>query len=1468
VAGEYRIVSDLELKGGASPEEVRDALARSFRADPGRIEKMLKSKGPVLLKSGLDAIQARRLVKRFESAGLLCRAEAVKHGPQRVAATVSGPSLDSPGGSGRRFVLWVGATASVLAMLVAAVFYLVPSLYGGSGTGGAAGHGNADPVARTVSADVAHASQGEGATFRFSKVMLMFSSPPVGEGWSEGHIYLKVEEALLSLKEKWEVKRDSERKYLLRDPRLDFVLEVDLDSDKAYFVSSGGERYAIDVRHFKLGARGGQRMQIEGGAYMVLEERSRDAAVYIEGFPEPLTSSEDWAITQTGPKASSTFKHYEVKHLDSVKYSGYMIVNVRPPYEIVYMKPSHAATAGGGSSSHASGSRPLSKEETYIQKISSGTGYADDRLEFLPVRYGGNSLEYQWASKWDEKKKETFSGILLNEEYDVLVLPFQVSQAALDYQGRSLMARYLGKHLREAHGLKVPDITFVSRVLGERNRRFDLNEVRELAGKLKVRHIVMGFAGHDVAGKAGIQVTWLTSNNNWQTMFDSVKNFKYMDLPLLDRKPPSELFLDMLEDGDIDIPLSKSGKSSGFKKKRFKRAKRMEVPSSPNSMASKRNSPIVSAYYLQLLGMLHPIEGYDRDQLFERSLELLTMVDPRSEDYPLLKARGLFYLYRRPAALEALKSPLTAEEKAFSSFMNGNLGEASGHLKAIKSPLHRLLTEIELTVLRNSYIAKPFSDAYVDSVVRQYPGWEVAVKAAMHKGDIWYVGNSLEAKAFLDSSYPASGRTAADFVRASAISGIKQEAIMSAYNHVEELRSRHPEYYLGSAGASPKDGDIIDLAGALASAVVFDTLKVEIFARGNYGGALDMIKDYELYYDGELVFTAYNYEAVKRMSKKASGSTGRLLKEQKKQLLERLVTMRQGQTWVPGRTYSETYRLHFPPKPHWQYLLSYNTMPDDQVLRGAVTKLKEMKKSDWIRLNYYLGNIRYKNYSYSDVEGAFEYLEDYGLDKEALYLLTSVEGRYKDSPKRFIFMAGMKEKQKAGSEELLALYEEFRKASPEDWRAYEGAAEVFVNRGDFVRAKELLASYPPFSVKEPVNPVALSNYSLDAGEMLAWRGALEESASFFRMSLEDYPVNSAANYHAGYWLGFMNNDYNAVSYFNYLLASRYADKVAIGYLSNILHMVGNHEDAWNVLASANGYSRGLFWAARNGYRMEGKGVSALFEHFAGHELEGWSYGLAANIFTMQIMDRKPNDGAGKLIQKCGSYVDKGDKESLGNVDAIYSLYLGYKALREGKHKKAMEHLERSGKLTNWYKIDESALLYYAVSSIEAGSPNILDRWTETYAKRRKSSRFYLHLIDAYRAGVGGDHGQALKKLRHAQYSMPDIGEGFVNPWYQLVETAEWLYERTGRDEYRRFAVEKARYVQRIRPMFTWSFTVEAKYTDSETDRLRALAIGQYLDPGSERLSGFSRAQKEKASQWFENNNPFVFKEEVQKQKKI
>jgi hypothetical protein len=140
-------------------------------------------------------------------------------------------------------------------------------------------------------------------------------------------------------------------------------------------------------------------------------------------------------------------------------------------------------------------------------------------------------------------------------------------------------------------------------------------------------------------------------------------------------------------------------------------------------------------------------------------------------------------------------------------------------------------------------------------------------------------------------------------------------------------------------------------------------------------------------------------------------------------------------------------------------------------------------------------------------------------------------------------------------------------------------------------------------------------------------------------------------------------------------------------------------------------------------------------------------------------------------------------------------------------------------------------------------------------QKRAGRDFYYLLASAYVQGLGGERRAALDDLWQAQLSWSDMGKLSVPPPFQVLESAEKLYELTGDVRYKEALLDLARR-QRVMWPWWWTYAFEAKYASDPRDREAALGIALFLDAQSEHLAGFNEAQRKRAQRWFAANNPF------------
>ena len=179
-----------------------------------------------------------------------------------------------------------------------------------------------------------------------------------------------------------------------------------------------------------------------------------------------------------------------------------------------------------------------------------------------------------------------------------------------------------------------------------------------------------------------------------------------------------------------------------------------------------------------------------------------------------------------------------------------------------------------------------------------------------------------------------------------------------------------------------------------------------------------------------------------------------------------------------------------------------------------------------------------------------------------------------------------------------------------------------------------------------------------------------------------------------------------------------------------------------------------------------------------------------------------------------------------------------------------------------------AIPYLTWSAAKSGKASEVEFYLADY-KKELGNDFDYYLSQAFLSAGKKDHQGAIRNLESARYHLSHFnGKRLFPGWYQLAEICEWLYEDSKYEGYREQLLKFVRLRQTIRPMDSWAYAFEAKYTKSDADRTRALAITLYLDKQSERIAHFSNGQKSKALDWLKENNPFLQSQQKSRQKDI
>jgi len=204
---------------------------------------------------------------------------------------------------------------------------------------------------------------------------------------------------------------------------------------------------------------------------------------------------------------------------------------------------------------------------------------------------------------------------------------------------------------------------------------------------------------------------------------------------------------------------------------------------------------------------------------------------------------------------------------------------------------------------------------------------------------------------------------------------------------------------------------------------------------------------------------------------------------------------------------------------------------------------------------------------------------------------------------------------------------------------------------------------------------------------------------------------------------------------------------------------------------------------------------------------------------------------------------------------------GYNHLRNENYSQALDdfHLSEISLTTSNY-----FLPYLTWAAVKAKKQDIVTPYLDKIKKDIASNlslyeryRFDYELSNAFILAGNGDHDRAISQLKTAFNNRVISNTRPFFTWYQLVEACEWLFEDTKEKRYKKLAIEWARKYQIARPDLSWAYAVEARYTDDPKKRIRALALTLYLDKNSQRISHFTKDQKNEAFEWLDNNNPFL-----------
>lgn len=1116
------------------------------------------------------------------------------------------------------------------------------------------------------------------------------------------------------------------------------------------------------------------------------------------------------------------------------------------------------------------------------------------------------------ASAWQSAEKAFYASLLDKGRFDILVVPFQVQDHAFARTLRSLMTAELAAALARTGRARIPDPYLVSRALGESERRYGEADVFGLANALGVKRIVLGYVGHDDHERMRLTLQYYdrADNETFDSRFASqpartragmvasvrLKSRHFENVPYSDKHTPLDAYRDllgaMLGFLGVDAPKSSSAPIAGA-------LGDSPLPESPLAIATATRDPARDAYYFQLLAALTPARAErTRERFIEKSLLALAALSPDSPEYRALKTRALMYMGLRPAALDALGTPSTPEEKHLLAMLDGDLPALKAGLAAIPAGPKALLATLEENAVELAYELRSGQRAKPEALTALHlhgDVWRFLAARALMDPDLWAQQDNMTVKALLDHEFPLAGFTAEAMIRGAATVGDLQKLHtafdLAVLDHVRrQIQAQAAKWCCEPIDArQPGALDYLDLISAIGTdnlmrrAEFFTKIQARPEASVRYLDGIESVyKDYPR-------LALDRAEAELDLSQNASGAEREGLQRSAYADAFNAWYWEQCQTLTgayaisviqhAGRQdfgpfdnlYADDYpyRSFYPP---WQ--LAYNDAPWLRNARAALAN-STFDFTPVRQLEWHLGEVM-KQW------GAFD------------AILASLHGRFIGNPQRTRYLA----ESSVRSNDVAAAEKYYRDAiriEPSDQSLYAELGKLLFEQGQNGSSAATFSSYPGLKAPASVNQVNLSNYAYGAGSLFFWSGDLKNAIPLYQAAAQ-LDTGSESSITSALRLRLLNGDLAGALNGTLDRIRRYQSSYAYRDYFGMLHATGHSKEAWDGFAAVVRQSDDpqIWETALVGHEMK-KASEAEIARWAEQEpmrSAGSLYPYAAMyLLRAGVMDRTPSQSLPQLVARLERPVwqldtgyrnvvrettDPATQVALGpdaSDDATLArpLFSGpktrvtselvyfaeaYRDIRIRDFAAAKAELDDASRLYDFRNVSLGYILPYyayaaAMSRDVSGVEKTLDKFPVQY------QRFDYHLALAVIAGIGGKTDESLLHLKLALHRRPYTERRVVFSEYEYGELCDWLYEATHDGRYRDEALRWAKANERLTPWFGWSYAMEAELTRDAHARLRAEAMAHYLDPNSERLARRPPAEVQSAVRAFAARNPFL-----------
>lgn len=1152
---------------------------------------------------------------------------------------------------------------------------------------------------------------------------------------------------------------------------------------------------------------------------------------------------------------------------------------------------------------------------------------ADHELADRLARPDADLLVYKGlprpVSAWRTAEMAYYGDLLAQQGADVLVVPFQVQEHAFSRQIRSLMTAQLASAVSAAAaaGTSIPDPYLVARALGEGQRSYDLTDIFSLANRLKAKRVVAAYVGHD--GKGGMRLTLHYYDRGTNEFFgDAYAPRRGRYSPMVASPLLKSRHFEKLVHNDSETPIDVCQRlmpemlaflglhaAAGAVPEGGRGMDGAPLPESPKGMFAGDRQPARDAYYFSLLAALTPLGAErTRERFEEKAMLSVLAMSPGSPDYRALRARGLMQIGMRKAALEALGTPQTADERHLAALLQGNLPGVRAAHAAIPGDVRGLIAALEENALAAVYGGQTSKTSLSRLPALKLPGdaWPLLAARAMTDWDSWTLHENLLLKALLDQEFPIAGYSAQSMLQgASAMGDVSKLQANVDLSVLEHVRRQFAQICCQPLAPRPRAQDYLDLLEGIAADNLARRAAFMAHLQGRPDEALQYFMRIGPTYRDHPQLALVRAEAQLDLSRSAQGS-------------EHDALLRSA--------YTDALNVFF-----WEQTQSRAASEAFGVLASSAQRDTRYPTS-----NVYLNDYPFRPFYRSGLQGfgtperilatarraldnatsefhTFQHLawvlqERVKSPQELDRLLESLDRRFVGHPGRVSALA-QASRRKGDLQGAEARYREGIRDNPDEQRLYRELGELLFDQAMVERSAAAFMSYPALRDRARANPVGTANYAYEAGSRFYWSGDLKRAFPLYQVAAQ-LRTGSNSSLASQTRLQLSAGDFAGALESTLERATRYDSEHAYRDYFGMLHAMGRSQEAWQGFAAVLPRDQPQPWeTALVGHRRENATEAKIAAWLSREPMKSagtaWPY-AAMYLVRAALTDRTPSDELPALLlaidrpvwqweyaagfkgavvtreaQAGLEYLVLGPEsastswtpkvwfqEPSARKSRVKSEYVylveAYTKLKRGDFPAARALFQEAAGLYNLRSLHLSYLLpYYAYAAARSGATSEVEGLLGRFDKLNWN--FDYHLARAILDGAAGRHAEASEHLRLARYQRPHTEFRAVPTEYQYAEVCEWLYESTRQPQYRDTALEWARTYQRLQPWHAWAYAIEAKLSPDVRARRRAIAMAHYLDPGSERISRLAPSEVRAALKEFAGRNPFLRKEPAKPQ---